>query len=211
MTTTVDKKVILFNGPPGVGKDTASWAVSGYLSREAPYLNCRKLKMAEPIKKATHAAFDVFHSWDYYDSEKGAKEKEIPSIDFFGATPRAAYIEVATMFRQSHGAEFFGFVMRKRILKAQGCQVVLIDDCGFVDEMEPVIRLVTEKNVMIVELHAQGKDFSSDSRGYIGDELKKKYPKITLRKITNHFGNAEEREIFRVLCQGAAQSFLKLG
>lgn len=210
MTETVDKKVILFNGPPGVGKDTAALAVCGYVSTHAQWMRPRHLKIAEPLKKATHAAYDVFHTWEYYGSLNGSKEKDVPCAEFLGLSPRQAYIGMSDAMKAQHGDEVFGFIMRKRILKAQGSQLIVISDCGFAEELDPIVRLVGQRNVLLVELHAVDRTFAGDSRGYVAAALQEKYPKLTVRRIQNYFGNEEEKQIFRILCQGAAKSFLQI-
>jgi hypothetical protein len=60
--------------------------------------------------------------------------------------------------------------------RMQGARVFVFSDGGFADEWAPIIEYVGEENFMLVEVHSETKDFSNDSRGYIGDELKLLYP-----------------------------------
>lgn len=210
-TNQVKKKIIVLNGPPGVGKDTAASAICGYISKHAAFYHPRHMKMAEPLKKAAHALVDAFPSWDYYDLPEHAKEKDRPSGDFMGLTPRELYIKLSEGFCKSvFGDDFFGMIMRKRIHKAQGCQVVVISDAGFVDEIDNLIRYVSPENVLLLELYSDGKDFKDDSRGYIGEVLKEVHPKLTLKRLRNEFGDQADKELFRIYCQGAAKGWLKI-
>lgn len=205
------KKLILLNGPPGCGKDTGANAICAYVSKHAQYLAPRHFKFAEPLKKAAHALVDAFVSWDHFDRPEWAKLKDVPSGEFFGLSPRELYIKLSEGFAKPvFEKDFFGFVMRKRLGKAQGCMVAVISDAGFVEEVENLVKFVGADRVLILEIHANGKDFSGDSRGYIGDEIKRLHPEVTLMKIPNDFGDINDRELFKVYCQGAAKKFLKL-
>lgn len=205
------KKVIILNGPPGVGKDTAANAMCGYISKHAQYMQPRHMKIAEPLKKAAHALVDAFPSWDYFDQPEFAKLKDRPSGDFMGMTPRELYDKLDVFARTVFGDAFFGMIMRKRMHKAQGCQVVVISNTGPIEEITNIIDYVQPENVMIIELYSTGKDFPADSdRGYIGEVVKELYPKVKVMRLTNDFGDAADKELFRIYCQGAAKSFLKI-
>jgi DNA polymerase III delta prime subunit len=204
------KKLILLNGPPGVGKDEAAQTIRSYLTEHAQWLQATHIKMSEPHKKAAHAIHAVFESWDHYDRREYQHLKETPNDDFLGLSPREAYIEMSNALKKLHGEKALGYIMRRRLVQLTTSSVFIISDTGFVEEMEPIIHLVDEKNVMLIELSAIGKDFSKDSRGYIGDELKQKYPKITVRKIENTFGDMHDKALFQVMCKGAAKKFLQI-
>lgn len=204
-----DRKVVLFNGPPGSGKDTGAFAVTAYVSKHAPWMRPRIFKFAEPLKKAAHTLYGVNLPWNYYDDPKIAKLKDISCSEFLGLSPREAYIKLSDHLKQVHSDEFFGLIMRRQMLIAHGCRLFVMD-CGFAVEAMPVIHLVGPSNVLLIELSADGCDYTGDSRGYIGDELLKPFPQLTRRKIHNTKGDHEDRELFRIFCHGAVKGFLKI-
>lgn len=204
------KKLIIFNGPPGSGKDTGAVAICGYISKHAPYMQPRHFKFMEPLKKGAHALLNVFDSWDFFDTPQGRLTKNMATSDYFGLTPVELYDKVGIFMRHAFGDEVLGMIMRKSLHRAQGCQVGVISDGGFVPEVANLIEYATPANVLLIELHSPGLSFEGDSRGYIGNELKALYPDITLKKIKNDKGDQADLELFRIYCMGAAKGFLKI-
>ena len=52
-------KVVLFNGAPRSGKDTAANLVTAHLDLTHPDLVARPIKYATPLKRATHEMFGL--------------------------------------------------------------------------------------------------------------------------------------------------------
>ncbi len=154
-------KVVLLNGPPRVGKDTAGKAL-------AAHFGAILLKFAEPLKLATHALYGHFNlPADAFECTKG-----IPSDAFGGLTPREAYITVSErMVKPALGDRFFGRVMAGRLvaLRTLGAYLVAVTDSGFAGETAPVVDAIGADNVLLVRLHAEGRgrSFAGDSRGHI--------------------------------------------
>jgi hypothetical protein len=207
---TLKRYVIAFNGPPHAGKDTASNAVCKVVRERAPWMQVRHVKMSEPLKKSVHTLFCAFHSPDFYDLPENAAQKDLPCGDFFGLTPREAYIAMSEeLLKKIAGPAALGYLARKQMSRMSGARIFVFSDGGFVDEWQPIIDYVGEENIMVVEIHAADKSFVNDSRGYIGDELKVRFPKLRLVKLNNTFGGEEDREMFKVFAQGAAINFLR--
>lgn len=205
------RKIILFNGPPRCGKSYGSDCVMSFVRRNAAWTNPRLIDAAEPLKKAAHALYCSFHSWDYYDSKDGAHLKSLASGDFLGLSPREAYIAMSeTLLKPLHGPEVLGFIMRKRITRESSSKIFVCPNSSFVPELKPLIDLFGQRNVMIIEVHAADKTFEGDSRGYVGDKAKELYPHMHLVKLPNVFGSPDDKELFKVLCEGAAKKFLKI-
>lgn len=211
VSTNSHKKVILFNGPPGVGKDTAVRTALSYLTTHAPWHHARHIKFAEPLKKATHALYGVHHwDWQFFDKKENAKFKDTPCGEFFGKSPRQAYISMSEDYAKTIDPDFFGYVAVRTMAGATTSSCFLFSDSGFLSELEPVIEFVGAENVMIVELYSDQHTFEDDSRGYIGKAAKDKYPKITVKKINNEFGDTQDEELFKVYCKGAVKGFLNI-
>jgi len=169
------------------------------------------MKFSEPLKKGAHALYDSFHSWDYYDGA-GEAEKNIPGGDFFGLTPRQAYIEMFNTLERLHGPEALGYIMRRRIVRNSTHGVVVCSDGGRVPDLVPIIDFFGEESLLITEIHATGVAFEdhNDIRAYVGDDIKAKYPKVTVKKIPNKIGGRSDKDLFKILCQGVVKNFLEI-
>jgi len=157
MINSKNVKVILFNGPPSSGKDFAANFVKNNFD------GVRTDKFARILKNRTHSLYG-FHwrEWDYYEDCK-----EVPNDDFFGLTPRQAYIKVSeTYFKPIHGKRIFG-EMLLRDIKDRKFDVLVISDSGFVEEAEVLMEEYGTENIMLVRVIREGHDFSSDSRSYL--------------------------------------------
>ncbi len=164
------KKVILLNSPAGGGKDYAA----DYITNK--FDQAKKDKFARVLKERTHALYG--YTWrphDYYEAVK-----EIPTKDFFGLTPRQAYINVSEVyFKPIHGKDIFGKILSKELDKYDW-DIIVISDSGFVEEAEVLINKYGSENVILIKVIRPGHSFKGDSRNYI--ELN---PNICNITITN--------------------------
>jgi len=152
-------RVILINGAPRTGKDTAARAIL----RAIP--GAVRIGFADALKEATHGAYGM------PDARYGAFEgvKDEPRPEFRGVTPRAAYIGVSEqLFKPLHGPEVFGemFLARARASRAP---LVVVPDAGFAAEAMPTLRAIGVAHMLLIRLHAEGrgKTFAGDSRSHI--------------------------------------------
>lgn len=158
----MNKKVIFLNGPKGAGKDTAA-----KLIKEADLLPSINLRFASSIKKATHVAYEIRNP---FEENKYEANKDVPNEDFLGLTPREAYISFSEgYFKVLHGEDVFGRMLARKIDK-NFYELVTVSDCGFLEEIQPVIDLVGKENCFLFRIHRPGSNFSEDSRGYIYPE-----------------------------------------
>lgn len=157
MNTNKTKKIILLNGPISSGKDYGA----DYLVNNLP--DCKMDKFARVLKERTHALYGFpYRKWDHYEDCK-----DIPNPDFFGKTPRQAYIGVSeTYFKPMHGESIFGEILAKE-LDDNPSQIIAISDSGFVEEAEVLIDKYGASNVMLFRIHKDGCNFNTDSRNYI--------------------------------------------
>jgi len=149
--------VVLLNGPPRSGKDTAA---NGLLvARPGSAL----MRFSAPLKVATHGLFGLPIDPDRYEDSK-----DTPSADFMGLTPRGAYIAVSEQaVKRTFGRAFFGRVMVERLRRLTGAEMAVMPDCGFAVETTPVIQAVGSANVILIRVHRPGYTFAHDSRSYI--------------------------------------------
>jgi hypothetical protein len=205
------RKIILFNGPPRCGKSLGAAFVANFVRDNSDWMKPEVMDFAEPLKKAAHALFCAFHDWGYYDRPDGESQKSLASGDFLGLSPREAYIALSEDFlKPKFGEAVIGYLMRKRICRSKWSHVVVIPNSGFIEELAPLVDLVGQRNIMVIEVHMAGKTFEGDSRGYIGDLVKLRWPHVNVMKLPNVFGDKEDKAFFRMLCEGAVKKFLKI-
>lgn len=162
-------RIILFNGPPGSGKDTAAqslywhWFLVG---------QCHFDRMSFPNKAAfaaiTDTEMDEFHNNLTYE-----KIKEEPLALLNGKSYRQWQIEFSENYmKPMYGNDIFGRLFCNRTAARakhidymyQEIDTIVIPDCGFEVEAE-YLSLVYQ--VFLIRIHREGKTFANDSRSYI--------------------------------------------
>lgn len=160
------RALVLLNGPPRCGKDTAA----AYLGRRARGLVARR-GMADPLKVACHAAhglYDIEGRPLPYNAFESVKDN--PRPEFYGRTPRACYIAHSEAYlKPLHGAGIFGHLFLRGLIESNHAPVVAVPDAGFAPETAPAIGAIGPERVLLVRIHAdrRGCSFAGDSRGYI--------------------------------------------
>jgi hypothetical protein len=190
--------VVFLNGPPRCGKDTAGRIIADAVA------GARVVKFAHALKVATHALFaglqgrqvssDKYGYWTSPSGDGAAMEKlhndayyedckGEPSVEFFGLSPRAAYIAVSEVLcKPLFGKQFFGQVLANEIARHPAVPLWAITDSGFVDEALPIIAAVGRENCTLVNIQREGCTFAGDSRGYIDLDV---IAKLGLRNDTS--------------------------
>lgn len=156
------KQIIILNGPPQCGKDK----LADHLV--ASYPNFKKVKFANELKKMTHRAYNTTKQ----EADAYEHVKDIPNVEFFGLTPRQAYIGFSENFiKKMHGKDFFGLLLASHIQTRHQKEddVFVVSDGGFSEEVEPLIKTFGAKLITIVRLTKEGCDFaaSGDSRRHV--------------------------------------------
>ena len=154
--------VILFNGPPRAGKDTA---VAAYEARGRRF-NIEKRKFAESVKTGTHAIFGLFNERGQpYPAATFESVKNEPRDEFWGMSPRQAYIWYSEeVMKPKFGSGIFGRIEAKNLVPGR---IHLFSDSGFATEAEEVAKVAGRKNMFLVRLYREGCTFDKDSRSYI--------------------------------------------
>lgn len=202
------KKIIAFNGPPNSGKDLSATIVGSYL-RSKPGISVMQCKFADPLKLATHTLFAIPHSTAYYEAEFGNAWKNTPQPEFFGHTPREVYIAISEEIgKRFGGPAVFGRVQLRKIKRETVANTFVFSDCGFFDEIVPLITEFGKENCLVIELRRPGTSFADDSRGYIGDSVRTD-PR-TKGTVVRTIHNDDDRDLLNIQVKGAVKSFLKL-
>ena len=156
--------IIILNGPPNSGKDH----IADRLVQLTHGVKIDTLKFASPIKSAVHNILNIQTIGpDKLDIEK---LKDTPLPQFFGKTPREAYIEFSEQYmKPMYGDDIFGKLLLQRIEDKvrYGYKSIVISDGGFDVEVIPLLNKYP--NLRLIHLTRKGCDFSNDSRNYISN------------------------------------------
>lgn len=156
--------VIIFNGPPGCGKDAAClfYKNMGYTH----------LSFKEELFKETFRFFGVSKEWfmEGYE-DRAIKEEPVSELQIAGKklSRRDALIYVSEQYiKVKYGKDYFGKQLVKQ-MTAEG--LFCVSDGGFQEELSPIINRFGAESIIIVQLTREGCDFSSDSRRYFNGNL----------------------------------------
>jgi len=148
--------LILFNGPPGSGKDECARHM--YKRTTVHWF-----RYSQPIKDGIRAMFALTEA-EYADAEK---KKDEPSKMFFGKTFREVQISFSEQWAKVFFSnQIFGHLALRRVKKSIST-VFVCSDSGFATEVEPFFQHFHKDDVLLIKLHRPGKSFSADSRNYI--------------------------------------------
>lgn len=168
--------VIIFNGPPGTGKDEACLFFK--------HRGFKHLSFKYHLFRATAEFYDVPLEWfmENYD-DRSIKEKPEYRLDNFSR--REALIFVSEeVIKPKYGKDYFGAMAAKEMLPNED---YCFSDGGFMEELIPIINTIEAENISIVQLTRDGCDFSSDSRRYFDGNIIEEYVLNTKTEIMkNH-------------------------
>lgn len=154
-------KIIVFNGPPRSGKDTAARALF-----ETPQLSNHFRvfdRMSMPIKRAFGAAvgapIDKWGNVEPYESKKN----EI--IGMFGVSYRQWQIDFSERFMKPlYGEEIFANMFVARMQSHPNNSIVLVPDCGFAIELTTLVKVFGTENIILWRIHKNETSYEGDSR-----------------------------------------------
>lgn len=165
------KKIVLLNGPPRSGKDTAAELIQNKLKEKHPVARC---KFATGLRCMAEAAIEASGLLDesaeivplfFCDAFKDTKQSSL-----CGRTPREVLIQMSEGFvKPLFGKDFFGKVLAHEIKKVKTTRtsLFLISDSGFTEEAKVLVEKFGAENILLIRLHADGTSFRGDSRSYI--------------------------------------------
>jgi hypothetical protein len=151
--------IILINGPPYSGKDTATGFIIKHLK------GCREYKMSAPLKSALRELLCIEDERWKEMLRPGAKDLDIIEGKI---SPRQALIKLSEEYlKPMLGDDILGVVAVRRIRRMVSAQHITISDIGFTREVVPILEFFTAKKVRILGLSRPGYDFDNDSRDYL--------------------------------------------
>ena len=156
------KKIILFNGPPGSGKDTAALAVSDKLG--IPHI-----KLSWPLKYIASDTLGISH-------EILEQNKERPTVNELSY--RQIQIEIFRAIAAVLGTKWLASMVVTRIDRNSLHDVFVLSDCGRPEEVDTLCSAFGAENVLLVGIHRKGKDYSNDIRTQVRPIPKQPYKSI---------------------------------
>lgn len=158
------KSVVLFNGPPGCGKDDAA----EHLFLQNPRI-CSKMSFKDRLFQVTAVIYGVSETdlrYTWYTREL----KEVPRKELRGLSPREALINVSeNIIKPNFSKRYFGEALANS-LSLSTTRLNLISDSGFPDELLPIIEEIGSDNILVVRIFGRG-SYENDSRNYLTEEF----------------------------------------
>lgn len=165
--------LLLFNGPPRSGKDTAAMHLFKNW-QDFPWSRgeCHFERMSFPNKAAfaaiTQTEMDEFHNNLRYENIKGEPLEFLKYKSY-----RQFQIDFSeTFMKPCYGQSIFARLLISRLLPIRDRNdTVVIPDCGFQTEVDTLSNALTAFsklfNVHLIRVVRPGFDFSTDSRSYV--------------------------------------------
>lgn len=191
--------IVIFNGPPGSGKDEAA-----SLFKEV--FGFGNLSFKYQLFKETINHFEVDKAWfmEGYDDREVKEKKEFALNEM---SRREAMIHVSEdIVKPKNGKDYFGRMVAEEIEDGKSYAIA---DGGFIEELEPIIEKLGEENIVLVQITREGHDFSTDSRRYFDGKLFKEYTIGHETPIEKSFVLDEKFDIktYRIHNNGSLRNF----
>ena len=194
-------KLILLNGAPRSGKDTAALHLYNRLENF-----CLFDRLSMPIKAAfaalVNAPIDEFGNVADYENDKA---KPIPL--FRNSSYRQWQIDFSERFMKPlYGDSIFSklFLLRLDTYSTMDDQyekplVVVVPDCGFQVEIDALAQEFPPEDIALFRIRRTGNTFEGDSRNWVDP-----HPKMFFREISND----DTKEVFEQKVFTLALEFL---
>lgn len=154
--------LLLFNGPPGSGKDEACSFLRKHGFEHKLFKEQLFVDVLEHYKLDAAETVDFFLG--YFDR---ARKEEY--VDYLGCSRRQAMIHVSeNVMKKIHGKTRYGDFVASTLVYGNDYSM---SDSGFMEELNPVVDKIGEENVVIVQIFRDGCTFEGDSRNYIKGRL----------------------------------------
>lgn len=162
-------KIILLNGPPSSGKDTAAKHIRQTFTIDHTTPKRVVLdRMSMPIKRAFAGTMGLPITEDGTVEPWESMKKEI--IPEFGVSYRQWQIDFSESFLKCYRQEIFGELLAARIgrrFSRNIANLIVIPDCGFDIEIKVIYARFDPKDILLIRCHRHGFTFLGDSRSYV--------------------------------------------
>tara|TARA_Y100000310_G_scaffold122525_2_gene121215 strand:- start:7060 stop:7629 length:570 start_codon:yes stop_codon:yes gene_type:complete len=152
------KTLLLINGPPGCGKDTAARFIRQHMSSVDEY------KMSKPLGDVFRDTLQVDGIGLDYFLNKG-KDTPIPELD--GWSSREFQIRYSDWCIENFGEAFFGTIARYAIAGVMAKYIIV--DAGLTPEAGELVDYFGSSASYLLQIEREGCEF--DSREYINKTM----------------------------------------
>lgn len=195
------KKVVVFNAPPGSGKDEACKRLKHcqwfYDKKEGTSHKPYHKEFKSKLFSITREVFSV--SKEEWDEHYTRELKEVPWNKLNGLSPRQALIFVSEdIIKPNFSKLYFG----ESLAKSLDHGINVVSDGGFDDEMIPIIQAVGKENILVIKIKREGCSFEGDSRSYLNTDK--------LRIMETWIDNNDSLDVFLKNVADTIQDWLNL-
>lgn len=154
--------LLLFNGPPGSGKDEACSILRKHGFEQKMFKEQLFVDVLEYYKLSYAQCVDFFLG--YYD-----RTRKEDSVDYLKGSRREAMIHVSeNVMKKIYGNSRYGDAVASQLVDSNH---YCMSDGGFEEELAPVIGKIGPDNLIIVQIFRDGFTFAGDSRSYLKGRL----------------------------------------
>lgn len=160
--------IIGLSGPPSSGKDTLGDLIAKQLNREYG-LRAATISLSTPMRHAVYALLGVEYTLAHYEMEKDTLQSS-----FNGRSIRQEMIELSERHvkpRLGQGFWARSITNRMNQMPTEPPKFLIVTDMGFQAEAEVFQSEVGSENCVWIQIYRPGKDFSKDSRSYVGGDM----------------------------------------
>ena len=148
-------QVVIFNGPPGSGKDT----LANYYE---DCLGYQHLRFKDGLVPLVLKAYKITQEW--FTARYTRDLKDVPCPELCGMSPRQSLINMSeNVIKPAFGESAFGDIVARQI---DMTRTTVFSDGGFIEELRPVVDKVGADNVIIIQISRPNCSFDNDSRSY---------------------------------------------
>lgn len=160
------QRIVLFNGPPRSGKDTAARACMESEDLNGFYRVFDRMSM--PLKRAFAGMMNKsIDRWGNVETYEDQKEKTWAAGPIYESY-RQWQIDFSDKFmRPLYGDNVLARLFMQRQFNQSPDAVIFVPDCGFDIEYKTLSDAFLPHNVLVVKIYRPGADFSNDSRNYL--------------------------------------------
>lgn len=163
--------VIMFNGPPRSGKDTAAKMLLDYLDTRATHIPAQIRPLSMPMRRMGFAALGMNYSVAEYERLKDVPLAAFTDSEGKAQTLRQFMISLSEEFmKPKFGPDIWARLLVESTRLNDIGGLLVIPDLGFPIEYDFMIREYGANNVAIVQVHRLGLDFSNDSRQWVNGQ-----------------------------------------
>ncbi|KKN03634.1 hypothetical protein LCGC14_1105620 [marine sediment metagenome] len=148
--------IILLNGPPNSGKDTAA----NFIVKILPQVNHAKL--SRPLKAAVINIFDLSSGTLRFFNE----DSDLESPFLFGDTYRKVQTDLFHHLEAQYGPDILARMFIRYAKKNIAAKYIVLSDCGRTVEAQALVDHFGKAEVILIQLTRRGCNFGNDIREY---------------------------------------------